>query len=391
MSKFTKIAVDGTAALAQGGGIGRFTHGLIQGLASVDHETQYTICYAKDATKIPPFDLPANFRWQRLGLTQKQAIWLWHRLHLPLPIDLWLGRPTLYHSPDYTLPPLARARGIVTIHDLSFETLPEVHEPKLRRYLQSAVPYSIKRATHVFADSESTRQDIIDYYNTEPAKITVVYPGVEPRFRPFKANLPADGAALHQVRSTYDLERPFILIVGTLEPRKNMATLIRAFARYRRQGKNELQLVIAGGGGWLSERETLQKLVVELALTDDVYFTGFVPDEQLPALINLAQAMVYPSLYEGFGLPVLEALACGVPVITARNSSLTEAGGHAAHYIDNARDADALAHALTDVLHDQAKRQHMIAKGLDHAKKFTWESTGRQVVGLYKQVLGKGS
>ena len=387
----TKIVIDGTAALAQGGGIGRFTHGLIQGLASVDHESEYTICYAKDASKNAPFDLPSNFCWRRLGLTQKQAVWLWHRLRLPLPIDLWLGRSALYHSPDYTLPPLARAHGIVTIHDLSFETLPEVHNPNLRRYLQKAVPYSIRRADHVFADSESTRQDIVRYYGTDPAKISVVYPGVEARFRSFDATQAADGALLDHVRQSYALERAFILIVGTLEPRKNLATLIRAFAAYRREtfGKKELQLVIAGGEGWLGEGEKLQKLVQELGLEHHVNFTGFVADEHLPALINLAEAMVYPSLYEGFGLPVLEALACGVPVITARNSSLTEAGGDAALYIHDARDVDALADALGVVLHDEARRRRMIAKGFDHAAKFTWEATGRQVVALYKQVLGE--
>ena len=388
---FTKIAIDGTAALAQGGGIARFTHGLIQGLAAVDHESHYTICYAKDATKNAPFDLSKNFRWQRLPVTQKQATWLWYRLHLPVPIDWGVGRPALYHSPDYTLPFLAQAKGIVTVHDLSFETLPNVHHPSLRRYLQKAVPHSIRRADYVFADSESTRQDIIRYYGTKPAKIEVVYPGVEKRFRPFDHAQADELATLHHVRQTYELKRPFILIVGTLEPRKNFSTLIRAFAAYRQHSAAnlEVQLVIAGGGGWLGEREKLEALVKELALTDHICFTGFVPDQYLPALINLADIMVYPSLYEGFGLPVLEALACGVPVITARNSSLPEAGGEAAYYIDEARDEQALAQALTVVLHNQALRQQMITKGLDHSAKFTWEMTGRKVVALYKQVLGK--
>ncbi len=389
---FTKIAIDGTAALAQGGGIARFTHGLIQGLAAIDHESDYTICYAKDATKNAPFHLPDNFRWQRLPVTQKQAIWIWYRLHLPVPIDLGLGRPILYHSPDYTLPFLARAQGIVTVHDLSFETLPEVHDPSLRRYLQKAVPHSVKRADCVFADSESTRQDIIRYYGTEPAKIKVVYPGVEARFRPFNLAQPDDWASLDHVRQTYHLTRPFILIVGTLEPRKNFATLIRAFAAYRQHSTSnpELQLVIAGGGGWLGQREKLDTLVKELALTEHVCFTGFVPDQYLPALINLADAMVYPSLYEGFGLPILEALACGIPTITARNSSLPEAGGEAAYYIDDARDEQALARALSIVLHDQSLRQQMVTKGLEHSAKFTWETTGCKVITLYKQVLERG-
>jgi glycosyltransferase involved in cell wall biosynthesis len=383
----TKIAIDGTSALAQGGGIGRFTQGLLLGLAQVDDETSYILGYTRDVAHKPRFELPANFKWRSLGLSQKQAVWLWHRLRFPLPVDLWLGRVGIYHSPDYTLPPLARARGIVTVHDLSFERLPDVHEPRLRAYLQRAVPHSIRRADHVFADSESTRQDIIAYYNTEPSKISVVYPGVEERFRPLDATLPADAAALEEARRTLGLERPFIVNVGTIEPRKNNASLIRAFATYRAKGNQALELVLAGGGGWLGERERLQELVHQLGLDEHVRFTGFVADDCLPALLNLAQVVVYPSLYEGFGLPVLEALACGTPVISARNSSLPEAGGEAAAFIEQAQDTDELANKLTIILHDDSERQRMSCAGLSHASKFTWPRTARRVIELYQQVL----
>lgn len=386
----TTIAIDGTSALAQGGGIGRFTHGLLRGLAAVDRETEYVVGYAKDVGQAARPVLAPNFRWRSLGLTQKQATWLWHRLRLPLPADALLGWPALYHSPDYTLPPLARARGIVTIHDLSFEALPDVHHPSLRRYLQRAVPHSIARADHVFADSESTKQEIVRTYGTEPTKISVVYPGVEPRFRPFDPIAPDDAAALAEVRQRYSLTRPFLLIVGTLEPRKNIATLIRAFAAYRATGDPAVELVIAGGGGWLGEKERLQAIVQQAGLGEQVRFAGFVPDEQLPALINLARAMVYPSLYEGFGFPVLEALACGVPSITTRNTSLPEAGGKAALYIEDPRDVEALAGAMARVLGDDALRARMVAQGLAHARTFTWEATGRRVLELYRQVLETG-
>ncbi|MBA3533297.1 MAG: glycosyltransferase family 4 protein [Ardenticatenales bacterium] len=247
-----QIAIDGTSALAQGGGIGRFTRGLLQGLAACDQETSYEILYMRDAATVARFDLPANFRWQSIPLTQKQAVWLWHRLHLPLPVELWLKqRPALFHSPDYTLPPLRWARGIVTVHDLSFEVLPEVHDPKLRRYLQQAVPRSIRRADHVFADSESTRAEILRHYGTSPDKISVVYPGVEPRFRPLSREQPEEARLLDEVRTRYKLERPFLLSVGTLEPRKNLATLIRAFASYRATGEKQVMLVIAGGAAGL--------------------------------------------------------------------------------------------------------------------------------------------
>lgn len=382
-----RITIDATSALTQKAGIGRFTRGLLHGLGMADTETAYTLAYTKDAAAEPRPHLPPNFHWREYGLTQKQAVWLWHRLRLPLPADLLAGRANLFHSPDYTLPPLARARGIVTVHDLSFETLPDVHEPKLRRYLQRAVPYAIQRAAHVFADSDSTQQEILRYYRTNPAKISVVYPGVEPRFRPFDRANPDDAATLEHVRATYALRSPFLLSLGTLEPRKNTATLIRAFATYRAAHPTDVSLVVAGGGGWLGQREALEALVQELGLTDHVQFTGFVADEHLPALLNLAEALAYPSLYEGFGLPVLEALACGLPVVTARNSSLPEAGGTAARYVDDATDVQRLAAELAIVLHDDAERARMVRDGLTHAARFTWQATGQQVVRLYQQIL----
>jgi glycosyltransferase involved in cell wall biosynthesis len=383
-----KITIDATSALTQTAGIGRFTRGLLQALGETDHDTAYTIAYTKDATGQSRPALPANFHWRQYGLTQKQAVWLWHRLRLPMPAEMWTGRTDLFHSPDYTLPPLARARGIVTIHDLSFETMPETHEPKLRRYLQQAVPPSIRRATHVFADSQSTKEEMLRFYGTDPAKVTVVYPGVEARFRPFSANSGEDAATLEHVQAMYKLKLPFLLSLGTLEPRKNTATLIRAFAAYRAANETDVSLVIAGGGGWLEQREALEALVQELGLSEHVRFTGFVADEHLPALLNLARALAYPSLYEGFGLPVLEALACGVPVVTARNTSLPEAGGTAARYIDDPTDVQALAHELAIVLHYESERTRMVKEGLAHAARFTWKATGQQVVHLYQQILG---
>ncbi|MGH2545204.1 MAG: glycosyltransferase family 4 protein [Ardenticatenaceae bacterium] len=383
-----RIALDATSALAQGAGIGRFTRGLIQGLAACDRATPYQVLYMRDVAHQPRFDLPPNFEWRELPLTQKQAVWLWQRLRLPLPAELFLRQmPALYHSPDYTLPPLLRARGIVTVHDLSYEVVPEVHEPLLRRYLQRAVPRSIARADHVFADSESTRQDIIRHYGTDPTKISVVYPGVEPRFRPLDPGSLQDANVLTEVRAAYELDRPFLLNVSTLEPRKNLTTLIRAFARLHEKDNSDLMLVIAGGGGWLGERARLAALVQELRMVGHVRFAGFIPDEWLPALLNLAEVLIYPSRHEGFGLPVLEALACGVPAITARNSSLSEVGGTAAHYIANATDIETLSNEIEIVLTNQAERERMIRAGLKHAAQFTWEATARRALALYRDVL----
>ena len=150
------IAIDATSALAQGGGIGRLTRGLLLGLAEVERETRFTLLRARGSPP-PSLALPANFRWRSLPFSERESAWLWQRLALPLPADWLSGAPALYHSPDYVLPHLARAKGIVTVHDLSYEEMAEVHVPTLRAYLQKAVPRSVARATHIFADSEFTR------------------------------------------------------------------------------------------------------------------------------------------------------------------------------------------------------------------------------------------
>lgn len=383
-----KIAFDATSALGQGAGIGRFTLGELRGLSVVDRLNCYYVTYPRNLRTASKPPLADNFKWHGVPLSEKEGIWLWHRLRIPLPAETFLPPIDIYHAPDYTLPPLRRAKGIVTIHDLSFEALSDVHHPALRDYLRRAVPNSVRRADHIFADSHSTKEELTHFYGTPPDKITVVYPGVEPKFRVYDDNNPADAERLTEIQAKYQLTRPFVFTVATLEPRKNNSTLIRAFQHYRKQGDPAMELLIAGGGGWLSEKEKLAALVIELGLTGHVRFLGFVPDEDLPVLLNQARVLAYPSLYEGFGFPVLEALACGTPAVTARNTSLPEAGGSAALYVEDARDEHGVAHAIQRAAHDEDFRSIAIADGLAHARQFTWERTGRQVMGLYEQVLG---
>lgn len=383
-----KIAFDATSALGQGAGIGRFTLGELRGLSFTDAVNQYYVTYPRNLSGVKKPTLTRNFEWRGLPLSEKESIWLWHRLRIPAPIDLLLPKIDIYHAPDYTLPPLRRAKGIVTIHDLSFEVLPEVHHAALGAYLRRAVPHSVRRADHIFADSHSTKAELIRIYNTAPDKISVVHPGVEPKFRRFNPAIPADKAQLEAVRLKYQLTRPFMVTVSTIEPRKNIGTLIRAFHQYRAKGDPTMELLIGGGGGWSGEKENLQRVVESLGLSEHVRFLGFVPDDDLPVLLNEAHLLAYPSLYEGFGFPVLEALACGTPAVTARNTSLPEAGGDVALYIDDARDDMALAAALHRAAHDDTWRQNAIPAGVRHAQQFTWERTARQVVQLYQNVLG---
>ncbi|HYN88475.1 MAG TPA: glycosyltransferase family 1 protein [Ardenticatenaceae bacterium] len=380
-----QIAIDYTSALTQGGGIARYTREAVSALARLDTPHRYTLVYTKEAADGRPA-LPPHFAWRELPVSARQAAIVWQRMRLPLPVDRWIGPVDVYHSPDFTLPPLSRARGIVTVHDLSFLATPQYHDPALQRYLAAAVPRAVSHAQHILADSEHTRVELVARLATPPEKISVVYPGVDPRFRPLEWQDPQDDALLQRARAAYGLDNPFILTVGTIEPRKNHEAIIRAYALLHREGAIEHELVVAGGGGWQSTKESLLRLVDDLRLGGDVLFPGFVSDELLPALYNLAALVVYPSHYEGFGLPVLEALACGTPVLTARNTSLPEAGGDVARYVDNSSDVAELAAAIHTALSDETLREQSLRDGPAHAAGFTWEHTARSLLNVYERV-----
>jgi len=319
-----------------------------------------------------------NFSLRRLPLSQRFWTILWHRLRLPLPIDLFMGSVDVFHSPDYLLPPLRGGKKLVTIHDLSFLRYPEGAEPSLRRYLNSAVPRSVERADLILADSESTRQDIVELLAVPMHKVEVLYPGVDGAFQRVE-----DPGKLSQVRERYALDSPFLLTVGTIEPLKNLVALLEAYAELKRGNRIEHRLVIAGGLGW--RYEAIFSRVSELSLDESVSFLDYVPEEHLPALYSLADVLVFPSLYEGFGLPPLEAMACGTPVVTSDSSSLPEVVGDAGLMV-LADDRDALAEAIRVVLEDSVLRQRLVKRGLSRAAQFTWQATGERLLSIYQRL-----
>jgi len=289
-------------------------------------------------------------------------------------VELACGDLDCFYSPDFTLPPVRRARTVLTVHDLSFMRVPECSEPGLRRYLLQAVPASVSRADCVLTDSECTRSDVIELLNADAQKVSVVYPGVEPRFRPVQ-----DARVLATVRTRYGLPDRFVLGLGTLQPRKNFGRLIEGYARIRCDLTDNTQLVIAGGKGWLYD--DIFRRVEQLGLGKEVHFPGYVDDKDLPALYSLADVFAFPSLYEGFGIPPLEAMACGTPVVTSSVSSLPEVVGDAALLV-TPTDVDALAEALREALRGRSLRDKLIQLGFERAKEFTWARGARQVLAL---------
>lgn len=372
-----RIGINYTSALKQGAGIGRYTRGLVSALAELDSANRYTLLISRDAPaeKIPP--LPANFIIKRLPLPERFLTILWHRFYLPLYIDRWAGPFDLFHSPDFVLPPLHRTPGILTVHDLSFIKHPHGALPQLRSWLNKVVPRSVARSGHILADSDSTKTDLINLLNVPAHKISVVGAGVEARFRPI-----TDPRALALVGQKYALPQKFILSVGTLEPRKNFDGLMAAFNRIE-SAFPDLHLVIAGGKGWLYEG--IFAAAAQSPAAARIHLIGFVADDDLPALYSLAHLFAYPSHYEGFGIPVLEAMACGTPVVTANNSSLPEVAGQAAVLVP-AEDTSALAAALRDLLTDLPLRQTCVERGFKQAGIFTWAAAAQKLLDVYRQI-----
>lgn len=373
-----RIAIDYTPALRQGAGIGRYTRGLVDGLALLAPPDEITLLLAADAVDHAGRPLPV-FPTRRIPLRSRYQAILWHRLHVPLPADWFSGDVDIYHSPDFVLPPLRRARGVMTVHDLSFLQVPDCADPGLRRYLERAVPHAVQRAARILADSVSTRHDLINLLGVDADRIDVVYPGVGPAYRPV-----TDEVQRAAVCQRYTLHPPFILAVGTLEPRKNYRTLFQAYAAARAGGRLPHRLVIAGGRGWLYQ--SIFDTVTQLGLQDAVHFLGYVAEADLPTLYSLADGLAFPSRYEGFGIPVIEAMACGTPVVTANNSSLPEAAGDAALLVA-ADDVDGLAQALVQLLTDDTLRSALRQRGFTQAARFTWMDAARSLRRAYLHTL----
>ncbi|MBK7895803.1 MAG: glycosyltransferase family 1 protein [Candidatus Promineifilaceae bacterium] len=376
------IGIDVTSALTQGGGIGRYTRELVQALATVDEQNSYRLFSAKPPVQLPvPEPLPQtkNFNHQPAPLDERWLYRLWYRLRLPLPVQWVTGQLDLFHSPDFVLPPVnGRIPTLLTVHDLSFVHYPHVFPAQLVSYLNQVVPWSIGRATHILADSEATRQDLLKIWQVPDDKVTVLYSGVHERFQPV-----ADVGMVTAVRQKYHLQNfPYILSVGTLQPRKNYQMLIRAFAPLADNLPHHL--VISGGKGWLYDEMLAE--VERQGLTGRVHFIGFVDDADLPTLYSAADLFVFPSLYEGFGLPLLEAMGCGTAVLTSNSSSLPEVAGAAAHQLAP-QDQPAWTATMQQLLTNHALRAQMVQAGQAQARHFSWQKSAEQLLAIYQRLL----
>lgn len=358
----SKVAAAGTKT---------YIESLVRSLLALDHVNRYHLWGAPLTVTAPNahnFNFTGNYRraWQLVWKTIG-----WPTVDLPgPPADLW-------HFTNYIAPP-TRKPFALSVLDLSFVKHPDFTEPANLEYLRRFLPDSLERANHIITISESSRDDLIKEYQLPLDKVTVTHLAADPSF----ARAVTDQES-SRIKEKYGIEGDYFLAVGTLEPRKNLKNLFLAFAASRKATTE--QLVVVGGQGWLfDETEALLK---KLGLGSRVILTGYVPKGELPVLYSGAKLFVFPSHYEGFGMPVLEAMLAGTPVICSNTSSMPEVGGAAALYFDP-DDTKALRLALERVLTDGDLRMRLADAGREQAAKFSWAETARKTLGVYHKALG---
>ena len=355
-----RLAIDASrTTVARVTGTERYALDLIRAVLRHNTDHQITL-YFRDQ---PPLDL---FPGADTRVIPYPRLWT----HVRLAQELYKDRPDALWTPAHTLPFVFPGKGIVTVHDLGYKVFPQSHTPNQRRYLELSTRWSANRASVIFADSQATADDLTRFYRTPSRKIQVIYPGVD-------APPIGDIAA---ARKKYRLPERYFLFLGTLQPRKNIQRIVQAFRQWRstRPKDDPTGLVLAGSTGWLFDASWVIG-------AEHVYLPGYVEDSDKGAIYAGALALVFPSLYEGFGFPILEAMLCRTPVITSNSSSLPELAGDAALLVDPL-DVEAISSAMDMISENDDLRQRLTERGVTQARQFTWDRATHQVLHALKQV-----
>jgi glycosyltransferase involved in cell wall biosynthesis len=370
-----RIGIDIGPMLQTRTGVGNYCLYLLKHLLDLaSGEEIRAFSSGRTRSPLPPFANGLHHR--HISLPTRALYLIWNAFGAP-KVDGLLGGVDVYHATNYFLPPTRSAKRVVTIHDLSFLAVPELCSPKIVGPFSRGVQRFAAEADAILAYSESTKRDIVHYLDIDPGKVTIAPLAVDEDFQP----MDRAEAEAHLARH-YGIQTPFLLFVSTLEPRKNVPGLLRAFARVKDSIPHKLVLV--GNVGWNADE--IFETVEELRLGDRVVRPGYIPTHsELAAFYSAADLFVFPTFYEGFGLPVLEALQCGCPVIASDNSSLPEVAGDAAAYV-KADDAEGLARAIEELVSDPAKRAALAARGPEQARRFSWKHCAEQTLGVYRSV-----
>ncbi|MBW2308153.1 MAG: glycosyltransferase family 4 protein [Deltaproteobacteria bacterium] len=365
-----RIGMDALPLSGEKSGVGYYTEQLLRALERVEGKNEYVLFSTRDFDS--PFSDSSRFR-KRIAPLLLGYAWM----QVGQPVQIAKERLDLYHGPNFVVPLAAPCPTVITIHDLSSFILRKTHKWTNNLIQRVLVPPSARRSRLIIAVSDATRSDVVRILGIHEEKIRVIPEAVDGIFSPV-----ADNESRRRVMRRLGLPEKFILFVGTLEPRKNIPTLLEAFAYLIRRGDIKHQLVLAGVQGWGGR--SIQKKVRFLGIEERVKFTGYVAREDLPMLYSMADSFVYPSLYEGFGLPPLEAMACGTPVIVSDGSALSSVVAEAGIRVDP-NDVHGLAQAMRNVLMDKRLRSDLIKRGMERVKCFSWDATARETLALYEE------
>jgi glycosyltransferase involved in cell wall biosynthesis len=368
-----RIGIDARIVHYVRGGIPNYVLRLIEALAELDADTDYYVLHSrKDAT--PPIPGP-NFHPVACWTPPHNRLERW-----ALGAEIARLGLDLLHTTDFVPPALGYRRSVITVHDLTFLHYPQFLTAESRRYYNQQISWAVRRADHILADSYATKSDLGSMLDVDPEKVTVVHLAADPAFRPL-----TDGQVV-PIAARYGLQPGYLLCVGTLEPRKNLPGLFLAYRQLLDDKTTTSPLVLVGSKGWLYDE--IFERVEELHLGEQVRFLHNVPDADLPGMYNASSVLVTPSFYEGFGLPALEAMASGTPVVVADRSSLPEVVGEAGLLVAPTDPGD-IAQALARVLTDESLQARMCEMGLAQAARFTWERAARETLAVYHQMVNR--
>lgn len=375
-----RIGVLAQPLLEPNAGITYFTQGILREILKQDWKNHYDLflwrLFPKKLADV--FGRERNFSYCYQRFFPYKVFYKLHKWGIDVPLEFFFGRHDLYFFPNFVIYPHRAGKSVVVVYDLSFEKVPQFVDRQNVEFLKKFVPASVRECDHVVVISEATKRDVIETYGVSSEKITVIYPGVDPaQFNPRSAT------EVGEAKRKYGIKKPYLLYLGTLEPRKNIPAILEAYADLKR--RREFNLVLAGKTGWLSEE--IFATVRELGIGEDVVFTGYVADEDRPKLLSGAEVFVYPSFFEGFGMPVVEAQACGTPVVTSNTTSLPEVVGEAGIMV-SPDDVAVLSSALEKVLFDPALQKDLVKRGLNHARQFSWERSARDLLKIFNRLNG---
>lgn len=368
-----RVCIDIQSTLAHRTGVGRYTKSLVDHLAPLAGGDELSLFHFDFRRRGLPFDVPGARRRAVAWMPGRLAQQAWKRLGFP-PFDWFAGPADVYHFPNFILPPLTRGRSVVTIHDVSFLRFPETLEAKNLRYLKARIGATVARADRIITVCEFTGREVVEALRVPAAKVVAIPSGLPDGFtRP-----PA--GRIQDVRARHRLDRPYLLFVGTIEPRKNLPFLVEVFERLR---GFDGDLVIAGMKGW--KVEPILDRIRGSPLAARIRLLDYVADEDLPGLYAGAEVFVLPSLYEGFGFPPLEAMACRTPVVASEGGSLPEVLGDGA-LIVRGFDAEHWAAEVESVVTDPSRRADLLERGAARARAFAWSRTAQQTWDLYRSL-----